>query len=73
MTEIVKIRRRASKKAIIKLLMADNPKRAGTLAAERYALYHDGMTVADYLAAGGRTGDVNHDATEGYIALELPA
>ena len=73
MTETVKACRRASKKAIIKLVQNTNPKRAGTLAFQRYALYRDGMTVAEYVAAGGRTGDVNHDATEGYITLELPA
>lgn len=73
MTETVKARRRASKKAIIKLLVNTNPKRAGTLAEQRFALYRDGMTVAEYVEVGGRTGDVNHDVTEGYIALELPA
>jgi len=30
------------------------------------------MTVAEYIAAGGRSGDVNHDIAEGYIAITLP-
>lgn len=62
-------RRRANKKSIITIKTIDNPKRQGTLAHARFALYQDGMTVAEYVAAGGRTGDVNHDVTAGYIEL----
>lgn len=62
-------RRRANKKSIITIKTIDNPKRQGTLAYGRFALYQDGMTVAEYVAAGGRTGDVNHDAEAGYIEL----
>jgi hypothetical protein len=42
------------------------------LSRERFALYRTGMTVAEYIQAGGRSGDVNHDAAEGYITLALP-
>jgi hypothetical protein len=70
MTEEKKSRRRAHKAAIITLLVTDNPKRKGTLAFDRFALYKNGMTVAEYIAAGGRTGDVNHDVSEGYISVQ---
>lgn len=69
MTEEKKSRRRADKSATIKLLVIANPKRQGTLTHTRFELYRDGMTVAEYVLAGGRTGDVNHDVTMGYIAL----
>jgi hypothetical protein len=62
-------RRRANKKSIITIKSIANPKRQGTLAHGRFELYKDGMTVAEYVAAGGRTGDVNHDAEAGYIEL----
>lgn len=67
-----KTRARANKKAIITFVADPNPKRNNTLARERYALYRVGMTVAEYIAAGGRSGDVNHDVAEGYITLQLP-
>jgi nicotinamide riboside kinase len=68
----VKPRARANKKAIITLVTMPNPKRNKTLARKRYDLYVVGMTVAEYIAAGGRSGDVNHDIAEGYIAVTLP-
>lgn len=67
-----KTRARANKKATITFVASPNPKRKNTLARERFELYRVGMTVADYVAAGGRSGDVNHDAAEGYITLVLP-
>jgi hypothetical protein len=67
-----KLRARANKKAIISLVTMPNPKRNNTLARERYELYRVGMTVAEYIAAGGRSGDVNHDIAEGYIAVTMP-
>ena len=70
MTEEKKSRRRADKSATIKLLVTANPKRQGTLTHARFELYRDGMTVAEYVKAGGRTGDINHDVTMGYIALQ---
>jgi len=72
MSETQKTRQRANKKAVITIKTIDNPKRLGTLSHARYELYQDGMTVADYVAAGGRTGDINYDVAEGYIALTLP-
>lgn len=72
MSESKKTRQRANKKAVITILVTENPKRKNTLAFQRYALYVTGMTVADYIAAGGRTGDVLYDVAEGYISLTLP-
>lgn len=46
----------------------DNPKRGP--AAERYALYRDGMTVAEYIARGGTRRDVVWDAFhQGWIKV----
>lgn len=72
MSETQKTRQRADKRAIITIKTIDNPKRPGTLSHARYELYQDGMTVAEYLDAGGRTGDINYDVAEGYITLTLP-
>ena len=69
MTEEKKRRHRFSKQAVIKLLVAENPKRKGTLAYDRYAYYRDGITIAEYVAAGGRSGDIKHDIKFGYIEL----
>lgn len=64
-------RRYAQKDAIITVLAEKNPKRNGTLAFDRFALYQTGMTVGEYVTAGGRTGDVNYDEAQGFIVLEL--
>lgn len=65
----IKTRRRVSKQVKIKLLVDENPKRTGTLAFERFALYENDMTVEEYVAAGGRTGDIGYDVAAGYIEL----
>jgi len=52
----------------IKLLVKENPKRAG--AAERFALYEDGMTVQEYLAAGGLMADVRWDTKMEFISVK---
>lgn len=56
--------------AKIKLLVekGTNPKR-GT-AAERFALYKNGMTVDEYIAAGGKRADVNWDVGQGFIEVK---
>lgn len=54
--------------AKIKVLSAENPKR-GT-AAERFALYKNGMTVDEYIAAGGKRADVNWDVSKGFIEVK---
>ena len=54
--------------AKIKLLVKENPKRAA--AAERFALYTNGMTVDEYIAAGGKRADVNWDVSQGFIEIK---
>ena len=51
----------------VKLLVAENPKRAG--AATRFALYKDGITVAKYLELGGTMADVRWDAKQKFISV----
>lgn len=46
----------------------ENPKR-GT-AADRYALYRTGQTVAAYIAAGGQRRDVVWDIAQGWITVK---
>jgi len=58
------------KNTVIRINVEVNPKREGSLAHARFALYEDGMTIADYLAAGGRSSDVHYDAGRGDITLE---
>lgn len=68
MTEAKK-RVRIKKTAIITVLAKENPKRAGSMAAARFDLYKTGMTVAEYLEAGGRTGDLHYDAANDHIEV----
>lgn len=55
--------------ATITILAQGNPKGEGTKRAARFALYRDGMTVADYIAAGGRRKDVRVDIVAGNISV----
>lgn len=61
---------RIPKNAVIRLKVDKNPKRDGSAAHTRFAFYSDGMTVGDFLEAGGSMGDVNFDAGKGFIELE---
>lgn len=56
--------------AQITILAAGNPKREGSKAHGRFALYQDGMSVQDALDAGVITPDLVHDAAHGHIAIE---
>lgn len=42
----------------------NNPKRAGSAAATRFALYKDGMTIEAALKAGVSSGDISFDSHE---------
>jgi hypothetical protein len=64
---------RYPKNSVITVLATENPKNKGTLAFQRFALYQSGMTIAEYVAAGGRTGDIKNDVASQYISVELPA
>jgi hypothetical protein len=46
-----------------------NPKRANTNAYSMFELYRDGMTVAQYVEAGGGRDWVRWDVSKGYITL----
>jgi hypothetical protein len=59
--------------SIITMLATSNPKRKNTLAFKRFELYKTGMKVADYIKAGGRTGDINYDVIAGFIMLSNAA
>lgn len=54
----------------IKLLVKENPKREGTGAYERFAIYKNGMTVAQYLAAGGKRSSLKYDTEHGFIEIK---
>jgi hypothetical protein len=62
-------RMHVKKTAIITVVAGDNPKRKGTLSFTRFNIYRTGMSVGEYIAAGGRSGDINHDLAAGYITL----
>lgn len=49
---------------------ANNPKRAGTKAAERFALYDNGVSVGAFLKNGGTTADLDYDTSKGYVKVE---
>lgn len=57
---------------VITLLVASNPKKPGTQAHIHFAVYRDGMTVADALAAGLTRGDLKWDVAHAFIKLEDP-
>ena len=50
-----------------------NPKKPGSKAFTRFALYNDGQTVADALAAGVRPIDIAWDSRRKHIELLPPA
>ena len=53
----------------IKLHVDSNPKKPGSASAERFAKYEDGMTVADYRAAGGTAEDLAWDRKKGFVTF----
>lgn len=55
--------------AKITVLVA-NPKRDGSKAQKRFDLYRSGMTVAEFLAAGGVRGDLVWDVEHDHISIE---
>ncbi len=54
--------------AKIKLLISGNPKRSD--AHRRFAFYKNGMTVDEYIAAGGTRADVNWDVKQQLISVK---
>jgi hypothetical protein len=55
--------------SVISILVEKNPKKEGTKAHTRFALYREGMAVREYIEAGGTRGDVNWDLKRNYIAV----
>jgi ADP-ribose pyrophosphatase YjhB (NUDIX family) len=53
----------------IKLHVTSNPKKPGSMSAERFAHYQDGMTVADFKKAGGLPEDLAHDRKKGFVTF----
>ena len=60
----------AQAQAVIRLQAQENPKKEGTPSHERFALYRDGMTVAEYLEAGGWRSDLRWDSKREYIRID---
>ena len=56
--------------AVITVLAEGNPKRAGSASYERFELYKDGMTVGEYIEAGGKRADVQWDVDHEHISIE---
>lgn len=53
--------------------VASNPKKEGSASWARFELYRVGMTVDEFLAAGGTMGDVKWDADRDFIRFgEVP-
>ena len=61
----------------ITVLTVNNPKRAGSTAARRFAKYRDGMTIAEYCKAidSDSVGyaDIAWDVNHGFISVALAA
>lgn len=72
--EIVKepTKRELLRAAKVTVLVSENPKKKGSMSAERFDNYFKltaGQTVADALKAGVRMDDIRHDSAHGFIQL----
>lgn len=56
--------------AKIQVVVAKNPKREGSGGYKRFGLYKTGMSIRDFLLAGGKTIDLDWDRERGFIATE---
>ena len=61
--------RNFDKSATIGLLIDKNPKREGSKSFIRFDAYKDGMTVGDFITAGGTYGDLAWDSARGFVAI----
>lgn len=55
---------------VIRVLVDKNPKKAGSRAHDKFALYRDGMTVSEYREAGGTADEIKWDAERSFIRVE---
>ena len=60
---------RPSEDAVILKVVDHNPKRVNSRARTRFDLYESGMTVGEYLAAGGEKDDIYEDIAHAYIVV----
>lgn len=58
---------------IIQVLAESNPKKAGSKAHGRFALYETGMTVKKFLEIGGQISDLKWDSERKYIQIGVGA
>ena len=65
--------RKAPLDGVIKVLVAKNPKRPTSAAGQRFDLYKPGMTVGEFLKAGGWRADINWDTKQGFIEVVKPS
>lgn len=68
--ELIELPTHIGKNSVI-TAVAENPKREGSAAYGRFALYQTGMTVAQFCEAGGTLLDVRFDAARGHIVIEF--
>lgn len=54
----------------ITLVSEKNPKREGSKSHKRFALYKTGMTVGEFVDAGGLFADLAWDAERGFVTIE---
>lgn len=54
----------------IRLLINENPKRKNSDSWHRFNLYHTGMTIAEYIATGGKPSDINYDVAHQLISVQ---
>lgn len=54
---------------VITMLVEENPKRKGSRARGEFAFYKNGMTVAEYLKAGGSRASLIWDENHKFIRL----
>ena len=56
--------------AKIQVIVPKNPKREGSNGYKRFGLYKTGMTIREFLKAGGKTIDLDWDRERGFIATQ---
>jgi len=56
--------------ARIQVCVEKNPKREGSKGFKMFEIYRNGITIREFLEAGGRTIDIDWDRERGFIATE---
>ncbi len=63
---------RITRDVTLALLKQDNPHRPGSRVHTAFSLYRNGMTVGEFMDAGGLVGDIRQHVDTGYIELTAP-